>query len=324
MLTGESVPVEVAPGDAVTGATVNAGGRLVVRATGIGADTQLAQMAQLVEDAQNGKAAAQRLADRISGVFVPIVIALAVATLGVLAGHGGGRGSRVHRRRRRADHRLPVRARPGHADGAAGRHRARRAARHPDQGPGGARVDPRGRHGGARQDRHRHHRADGARRRPRRRRGRRDRGTAAGRRRRGRVRAPDRRRDRPRRPGNGSATCRRSRSSPTWPVSACRASSTGTPCSSDGPRSWSSGAIALPSRARRRARPRPRRWAAPPSPSPGTARRGPCSSSPTGSSPPRAAAITQLRGLGLRPVLLTGDNTAAAQAVAAEVGIDRA
>ncbi|WP_416444259.1 heavy metal translocating P-type ATPase [Leucobacter sp. HNU] len=81
MLTGESVPVEVAPGDAVTGATVNASGRLVVRATRVGSDTQLAQMARLVEDAQSGKAAAQRLADRISGVFVPIVILIAIGTL---------------------------------------------------------------------------------------------------------------------------------------------------------------------------------------------------------------------------------------------------
>ena len=78
MLTGESVPVEVGPGDAVVGATVNAGGRLVVRATRVGADTQLAQMAALVEDAQSGKAQVQRLADRVSGVFVPIVIAFAV------------------------------------------------------------------------------------------------------------------------------------------------------------------------------------------------------------------------------------------------------
>ncbi|MEW1546039.1 heavy metal translocating P-type ATPase [Streptomyces tsukubensis] len=81
MLTGESVPVEVAPGDGVTGATLNAGGRLVVEATRIGSDTQLARMAKLVEDAQTGKAAAQRLADRISGVFVPIVILLAIGTL---------------------------------------------------------------------------------------------------------------------------------------------------------------------------------------------------------------------------------------------------
>ncbi|UQU67491.1 heavy metal translocating P-type ATPase [Couchioplanes caeruleus] len=90
MLTGESVPVEVGPGDTVVGATVNAGGRLIVRATRVGADTQLAQMAKLVEQAQTGKAAAQRLADRISGVFVPIVIALAVATLGWWVGTGNG------------------------------------------------------------------------------------------------------------------------------------------------------------------------------------------------------------------------------------------
>jgi Cu+-exporting ATPase len=90
MLTGESVPVEVSVDDAVAGATVNAGGRLVVRATRVGADTQLAQMARLVEDAQNGKAQVQRLADRISGIFVPIVIALAVATLGFWLGAGDG------------------------------------------------------------------------------------------------------------------------------------------------------------------------------------------------------------------------------------------
>jgi len=90
MLTGESVPVEVAPGDTVVGATVNAGGRIVIRATRIGSDTQLAQMARLVEDAQNGKAQVQRLADRVSGIFVPIVIALAAATLGFWIGTGGG------------------------------------------------------------------------------------------------------------------------------------------------------------------------------------------------------------------------------------------
>jgi Cu+-exporting ATPase len=90
MLTGESVPVEVRPGDAVVGATVNAGGRLVVRATRVGADTRLAQMAKLVEDAQSGKADVQRLADRISGVFVPVVIGLAAATLGFWLGTGAG------------------------------------------------------------------------------------------------------------------------------------------------------------------------------------------------------------------------------------------
>ncbi|WP_411574041.1 heavy metal translocating P-type ATPase [Streptomyces fradiae] len=90
MLTGESVPVEVAPGDTVTGATLNAGGRLVVEATRVGADTQLARMAKLVEDAQNGKAAAQRLADRISAVFVPVVILLALGTLLVWLLSGAG------------------------------------------------------------------------------------------------------------------------------------------------------------------------------------------------------------------------------------------
>lgn len=81
MLTGESVPVEVGAGDAVTGGTVSTSGKLVVRATKIGSDTQLAQMAQMVEDAQSGKAEVQRLADRVSGVFVPIVILIAIATL---------------------------------------------------------------------------------------------------------------------------------------------------------------------------------------------------------------------------------------------------
>lgn len=81
MVTGESVPVEVAAGDPVVGATVNAGGRLVVRATRVGDDTQLAQMARLVEEAQSGKAKVQRLADRISGVFVPVVLLISLGTL---------------------------------------------------------------------------------------------------------------------------------------------------------------------------------------------------------------------------------------------------
>ena len=90
MVTGESVPVDVGPGDAVIGATVNANGRLIVRATRVGADTQLAHIARLVEQAQTGKANVQRLADRISSVFVPIVIGLAVLTFvgWVLAGAG--------------------------------------------------------------------------------------------------------------------------------------------------------------------------------------------------------------------------------------------
>ncbi|WP_435231818.1 heavy metal translocating P-type ATPase [Streptomyces althioticus] len=89
MLTGESVPVDVTVGDTVTGATVNAGGRLVVEATRIGADTQLARMAKLVEDAQTGKAQVQRLADRIAGVFVPVVLLIAAATFGLWLGNTG-------------------------------------------------------------------------------------------------------------------------------------------------------------------------------------------------------------------------------------------
>ncbi|MFK4105484.1 heavy metal translocating P-type ATPase [Streptomyces sp. NPDC019531] len=89
MLTGESVPVDVTVGDAVTGATVNAGGRLVVEATRIGADTQLARMARLVQDAQNGKAEVQRLADRISAVFVPVVVLIAIGTFGARLGATG-------------------------------------------------------------------------------------------------------------------------------------------------------------------------------------------------------------------------------------------
>jgi Cu+-exporting ATPase len=88
MLTGESVPVEVQPGASVAGATVNVGGRLVVRASAVGADTALARIARLVEAAQNGKAPVQRLADRISGVFVPVVILLALGTLGFWLGTG--------------------------------------------------------------------------------------------------------------------------------------------------------------------------------------------------------------------------------------------
>ncbi|WP_406861027.1 heavy metal translocating P-type ATPase [Streptomyces sp. HUAS MG47] len=90
MLTGESVPVDVTAGDAVTGATLNAGGRLVVEATRVGADTRLARMAKLVEDAQNGKAEVQRLADRISAVFVPVVLVIALATLVYWLGTGAG------------------------------------------------------------------------------------------------------------------------------------------------------------------------------------------------------------------------------------------
>ncbi len=81
MLTGESVPIEVGPGEDVAGATINTYGRLVVRTTKVGAETALAQIARLVSDAQSGKAPVQRLADRVSAVFVPAVIGIALATL---------------------------------------------------------------------------------------------------------------------------------------------------------------------------------------------------------------------------------------------------
>ena len=93
MLTGEPVPAEVTVGDAVTGGCVNASGRLVVRATRVGAGTQLAQITRLVEEAQNGKARVQRLADRVSAVFVPVVIAIAVVTLVAWLAAGQGPGA---------------------------------------------------------------------------------------------------------------------------------------------------------------------------------------------------------------------------------------
>ena len=225
MLTGESVPVEVKAGDDVVGATVNAGGRLLVRATRVGSDTQLAQMARLVEDAQNGKAEVQRLADRISGVFVPIVIALAAGTLGLLARPGRRGCGRLHRRGRSADHRLPLRPGPGHADRTDGRHRPGRPARHPDQGARGSGEHPPHRHDRAGQDRHRDHRPDEPGR-GRRRRGRvRGRGPPARRCARGRLGAPHRPGGRRRRPRAGSERCPRSRTSPTSRAWACRASS---------------------------------------------------------------------------------------------------
>ena len=215
MLTGESVPVEVGPGDPVVGATVNAGGRLEVRATRVGADTQLAQMARLVEEAQHGKADVQRLADRVSGIFVPIVLLLAAATLGFWLGAGRRRQRGGHRRRGRPDRGLPVCPGPGDADGADGRHRTRRPARHPHPRTRGAGVDPTRGHRGARQDRHRHHRRDDRARRRRRPRRVHRRGAPAGGGARGRLRAPDRpRRRRPRaRPARDH--CRRSRTSRT-------------------------------------------------------------------------------------------------------------
>ena len=188
LVTGESVPREVAAGDTVVGGTLDVGGRLVVRATRVGADTQLAQIIRLVERAQSGKAAVQRLADRVSGgssrscscwlrrrspaARVRIECARRV--------HGGDRGT---------DHCLPVRTWARDPNGPDGGHRARRAARRAGEGAGSAREHAPDRHGGARQDGDGHHRRDG----PGRRRGRRSRPAAPdGRGGRSGQRAPDR------------------------------------------------------------------------------------------------------------------------------------
>ena len=123
-----------APATTVLGGAVNTYGRILVRASRVGADTQLARMGRLVTDAQNGKASIQRLADRVSAVFVPAVLVIAALTLAALAaGRRAGVGG-VHRRGRGADHRLPVRAGPGDTDGDPGRYRSRGTARNADQG----------------------------------------------------------------------------------------------------------------------------------------------------------------------------------------------
>ena len=165
LLTGESVPVEVGPGDSVTGATVNAGGRLVVRASRVGADTVLAQIAKLVSEAQSGKAQVQRLADRVSAVFVPVVVLVALGTLVGWLATGAGPAAALS-----AAVAVLVIACPcafglatptalfvGTGRGALGRH--------PDQGTGGAGIHPSRRHHRRRQDGHGHDRADGPRRR---------------------------------------------------------------------------------------------------------------------------------------------------------------
>ena len=146
MLTGESMPVTKTAGDDVFGATINVSGAFRMQATKVGQDTTLAQIVKLVADAQGNKAPIQKLADRISGIFVPIVLGIAAAD---------GRGL-VPRHRRspaehhscggRACHRLPLLAGAGNADGDHGRDRPRRTARHSDQerrGPGARREDRR-------------------------------------------------------------------------------------------------------------------------------------------------------------------------------------
>ena len=211
MVTGESVPVEVGVGDAVVGATVNAGGRLVVRATRVGDDTQLAQMARLVDEAQSGKANVQRLADRISGVFVPIVLVISVVTLVVWLLLGWPASAAVT-----AAVAVLIIACPcalGLATPTALLVGTGRGAQLGIliRGPEVLESTRDGRHDRARQDRHRHdgphdarRSADGCRAigaRPRR-------GAAPGRRTRGRIRASDRAGDRPRRRGRARRAAR--------------------------------------------------------------------------------------------------------------------
>ncbi len=323
MLTGEPMPAEVGPGDSVAGGCVNADGRLVVRATRVGADTQLAQLARLVAEAQAGKAPVQRLADRISAVFVPVVIAAAVVTLIAWLAAGQPAGSRVHGGGRRADHRVPVRDGPGHAHRPAGRHGARRPARHRDQGAGGAGVHPSRRHDRAGQDRDDHHRADEP--------------GGPGRRRPVPTRIaccdwpgpwrtpPSTRSRRPSRPAHASG------SEPDLPAVAEFASHRGLGVSGVvdghavvvGRAGWLESRMGAadpgrPRRARRRSRAgradgRVRRWDG--------QVRGVLVVTDT-IKPTSAQAIARLRGMGLRAVLLTGDNERAARAVAHAVGID--
>ena len=317
MLTGEPVPVEVGEGAAVAGATINTSGRLVVEATKVGGDTALAQIARLVADAQSGKAPIQRLVDRVSAVFVPIVIALSLATLGGLAPAHGRRLGGVHRRRRGADHRLPVRARPRDADRADGRDGARGTARDPDPRAGDPRADAAGDDDRARQDRHRDRRerwrssasspatASTAR-------------SSCGSRARPRMRASIRWRGRsPRSRGRG----RRPRSGRQLHESRGLRHRGGRRGPLGGRRS------AVRARARRRARvprsQRRRRTATPRSPRRSTAAVAGVFVLADRIKPTSARAIADLRALGLVPVLLTGDNERTAAAVGAEAGIER-
>ena len=160
MVTGESMPVAKEAGARVIGGTMNQSGSFVMRADKVGRETMLAQIVQMVAQAQRSRAPIQRLADQVSGWFVPLVIAVAAVAFVVwsiwgpraalrLRPGGGGVG---------ADHRLPLRARAGHADVDHGRHRARRPGRRADQERGGAGALREGRHHRGRQDRHAHRR----------------------------------------------------------------------------------------------------------------------------------------------------------------------
>ena len=156
MVTGESMPVTKEAGANVIGGTINQSGALVIEAKKVGRDTMLAQIVQLVAEAQRSRAPIQRLADQVSAWFVPAVIAVAVAAFAAWATFGPGAALhlRPRRRGRGADHRLSLRARSRDADVDHGRRRPRRAVRRADQERRGAGAHGEGRHAGRRQDRH--------------------------------------------------------------------------------------------------------------------------------------------------------------------------
>ncbi len=227
MITGESVPVERGPGDEVVGAAMNVNGRLVMRVTKIGSETALAQIARMVANAPRRQGPRPAPGRPGGGHLRPDRHPDRARHARDLADRDRRRGPRVHRDRRRPDHRLPVRARPGHAHGAARRHRPRRPTRPAHQRPRGAGVHPAGRHHRPGQDRHRDQRQD-------------DRARRCRRRGDGRVLGPASRR----RPRETPRSTRSAAPSPPTPPSGWRSRATPSPRSpsSSASRAWASSA----------------------------------------------------------------------------------
>jgi hypothetical protein len=321
MLTGESVPVDKTEGATVAGATINTSGVLTMRATAVGSDTALAQIVDLVEQAQAGKAPVQRLADRISAVFVPDRDG-AGPDLRRLVGARRRPPRWAHRRCGGADHRLPVRARARDPDRDHGGHRSRREPRRADQVRRRARAHPAGHHGRVRQDRHPHPRRDDPHRRGRRRPAPTPTGCCGARRRRGGQRAPDRCGHRRRRAAAGRASCPASPASRRWPATACAPRSRARRSGSVAASCWPRPAWSCPRPSRRPPPPR-RPPGAPPCSWAGTGRPAACSPSPTPSrrEPPRWSPTCSRWACRSRCSPAT--TRAPAEAIAAEVGIDR-